>query len=71
MSESFTRMVRYLAEDYGVSDDDLHSALIELDEEFAASDRSTVVSIERFRLRKVLMAVARQRGLGAAPHETA
>lgn len=64
MSETFVKTVRYLSDDVGVSNSDLRLALAKLDEEFLAAlgDPRPIV-LERYRLRKILKAVALERGL--------
>ncbi len=65
-SRSFQDMVRFFADDASVRDEDLDAAICELDEEFRlASMRGSPVPLDRFRLRKVLRAAARARGLSA------
>jgi hypothetical protein len=66
MSRQFQSMVRFLADDVAVSNGEVHDALAELDEEFAhRSATRQPILIERYRLRKVLRAVALERGLPA------
>jgi hypothetical protein len=65
MSDSFDKMVRFLVDDQAVSNDDIRAAIDELDEDLlTARYRSAPVPFERFRLRKVLRAVALERGVG-------
>lgn len=64
MSATFEKMVRYLSKDAAVTDDDLSAALAELDTEFRSHlNGPGPIDLERYRLRKVLRAVAHRRGL--------
>lgn len=61
---SFQKMVRFFADDVSVRNEDLSAALTELDEEFLrAVQHGLPVSLERFRLRKIVRAAAKDRGL--------
>lgn len=63
-SGSFQKMVRFFADDASVRNEDLSAALAELDEEFRrAAQTGRPISLERFRLRKIVRAAARERGL--------
>lgn len=63
-SGSFQNMVLYFADDASVRNEDLNAALCELDEEFMlATTNNSPIALERYRLRKVLRAAAKERGL--------
>lgn len=64
MSATFEKMVRYLSKDAAVTNADLSAALMELEEEFRSClHAANPIDLERYRLRKVLKAVAHRRGL--------
>jgi hypothetical protein len=65
-SRSFQDMVRFFADDASVRNQDIDAALCELDEEFRlASVGNRPIPLDRYRLRKILRAAARARGLSA------
>lgn len=67
LSGKMAKMVHSFAGDPTISDADISDALQELDEEFVwCAQTRAPVSLERYRLRKVLRAVARARHMGIA-----
>ena len=64
MSDSFDRMVNFLVEDNSVSNGDVRAAITELDDElYDARTAGGPVPLERYRLRRILRAVAMERGM--------
>lgn len=65
VSATFERTVNRLVDDRQVTDDDIFSAIEELDLEFRkVRAECAPVQLERYKLREILRAVARERGLG-------
>ena len=64
MSDSFDRMVNFLVDDSSVRNEDVRAAIAELDDElYDARAAGGPVPLERYRLRRILRAVAAERGM--------